>query len=227
MRILLILPLLIASSLFGAEGKKRTFRILFLDAPTDAPRVLHLFDGSKSQEVELPRMNLSPVYQLPAGDLTIALSASPYSLPKEVDPNAPRAKIPAGMSDIYLLVASDKKNSVAPVVLRVVSADQSDFTKGEMMWFNLTDNAVGGKVGTQKLAMKPKSQMILSAPATKNEDFVVDLLFQMPGDKEGYPLCETKWIHDPRARKVVFVTKEKGSRTPRVRGFSDFRSEKK
>ena len=75
--------------------------------------------------------------------------------------------------------------------------------------------------------MKPKSQKIVAAPTTKNEDFVVDLAFQLPDDKELYPLCETKWIHDPSSRKVVFVIKEKGSRTPRVRGFSDFRYQEK
>lgn len=227
MRLVFLFSLLIASILTGAEGGKHTFRVLFLDAPNDAPKKLHLFDGEKSQEIELPRMNLSPVYELPAGDLTIVLSSNPYSLPEEVQPNAPKQKVPVGVSDFYLLIASDKSNSVAPVVMQLVPVDESKFKKGEMMWFNLTKNVVGGKVGTQKLVMKPQSQKILLAPASKNEDFVVDLAFQMPGDKELYPLCETKWIHDPRARKVVFVTNEEGRRTPRVRGFSDFRSEKK
>jgi hypothetical protein len=228
MRIISCFLLALSLSVSGAEKKSpHTCRILFLNGPDSAPKTLHLFDGVKSTEVALPRMNFSPVYKLSPGAISVVLSPTAYALPEEVDPKAPRAKVPAGVEDFYLLLSSDPSNAVAPVKIQVVPADESAFKKGEMLWFNLTANSVGGSVGKQKLAMKARSKTILKAPATKNEDFNVNLAFRIPGKDHLYPLCETKWLHDPQSRTVVFVMSETGSRTPRVMGFSDFREAEK
>ncbi|MBK1825459.1 hypothetical protein [Haloferula rosea] len=227
MRLLVFVSLLLSWSALAAEKGSHTCRILFLNAPTDAPEKLFLFDGKVSQEVQLPRMNFSPVYRLAAGDLTLVMSEKSYMAPEEVDPKAPRVKVPAAVKDFYLLVASDPKNTVAPVSLKVVPIDSSTFKRGEMMWFNLTGNSVGGKVGRQDLAMKANSRTLLKAPAVGNEDYHVNLAYRIPGKKHLYPLCETKWVHDPNSRMVVFVMTQNGSRTPRVMGFADFRNDGK
>lgn len=223
MRILLLLSFLAVSTLSGAEKGARTFRVLYLDAPRDAPRITYLFDGKASQEIELPRMNLSPVYELSASVQTIVLSQTPYTSIEEVNPKAPQAKIPEGVADFYLLIGTDKDNPVAPLVPKIVPLEKSSFKTGGMLWFNLTDNVVGGKVGSQRLMMKPLSQQVVKAPSSRNEGYIVDLAFQQPGDEELYPLCETKWIHDPKSRMVVFVTGTEHSSTLRVRGVTDFR----
>lgn len=227
MRLLLLFSFAFSLSLSGAENPPHTCRILFLNAAHDAPKKLHLFDGAASQEVELPRMNLSPVYKLPSGDLTLVLSPTPYALPEEVDPKAPRVTVPASVKDFYLLVANDSSNPVSPISLQLVPVDDSKFRKGEMLWFNLTQHEVGGKIGKQQLAMKPQSKVYLKEPASKSEDFPVKIAYRVKGKKDLYPLCETKWRHDPRSRNIVFVMQEKGTRTPRVMGFSDFRHEEK
>jgi hypothetical protein len=215
-------------SVSAAEKKAaHTCRILYLNAPPDAPEKLHLFDGKESTEVELPGMNFSPVYKVAGGDVTIVLSGVPYSLPEDVDPKAPRARVPAAVKDFYLLLAHDPDNSVAPVRMQVVPVDGAKFKRGDMLWFNLTNNQVGGKVGKRKLAMKAQSKVVVEAPAAGNEDYNVNLAFRIPGKEHLYPLCETKWLHDPRSRTVVFVMSQEGSRTPRVMGFQDFRQKEK
>lgn len=226
MRNLIFFILLLANHSLAAEGSKHTFRALFLDAPRNAPKKIFIFDGTTSQEIELPGANFSPVYELPAGDRTVVFTTTPYSTPEEVDPAAPVFKVPAATTDFYLLISSDPKNSVAPVQGLVVPVDKARFKNGEMMWFNLTPNAVGGTVGSQNIALRPQSQKLIEAPVKDKGYFDVELKFQLPNDKEVYPLCETKWIHDPRARMVVFVTNEGGRRTPLVRGFADLRVKK-
>lgn len=227
MRLLLLLTLTLSLTLSGAENPPHTCRILFMNAAPAAPKKLHLFDGSSSQEVELPRMNLSPVYELAPGERTLVLSPNPYSAPEEVDPKAPAVRIPASVKDFYLLVANDSSNSVAPITLQVVPVDDSKFRKGEMLWFNLTQHQVGGKIGKQSLAMKPQSKVYLKEPASKSGDYPVKIAYRIKGKESLYPLCETKWRHDERSRTIVFVMQEKGTRTPRVMGFADFRSSPK
>ncbi len=223
MRHLIILLCLLPALALGQSKSARTCRILFLAAPDGAPDKLQLFDGTASQEVELPRMNLSPVYQLPSGPLVLRmLLAAPATL-ETVDPNAPRVVVPEGVTDFYLLVSSDLDNQVAPVKLQVIDANVAQFRKGQMLWFNLTPNNIGGRVGSENLAMSPNSRTILSAPASANEDYLVNLSFRMPNNDRLYPLCETKWLHDPRSRTVLFVVAQEGVRTPRVLGFPDYR----
>lgn len=216
--------LAIVPALANAQPKGgRTCRILFLGAPDNAPEKLQLYDGSAAQEVELPQMNLSPVYKLPAGPLVIRLLTTAPAKPEDVAPDAPKATVAESVTDFFLLVTSDPANKTVPVKMQVIDADSSKFKRGEMLWFNLTGNSVGGKVGSEQLAMAANSRTILKSPASGSEDYVVNLSYRMPGDERLHPLCETKWLHDTRSRTLLFVVNQPGSRTPRVLGFPDYR----
>lgn len=217
--LLCLLPILATAQAKGT----RTCRLLFLGAPDGAPEKLHLFDGTTSQEVELPQMNLSPVYQLVGGPLVLRLLPAAPAKPEDVSSDAPKVALPEAVTDCYLLVSSDPTNKIAPVKLQVIDADPAKFTNGQMLWFNLTPNQIGGKIGDSDLAMTANSRKILDAPASANEDYNVNLSFRMPGNERLYPLCETKWQHDTRSRTVVFVVIQEGTRTPRVLGFPDYR----
>ncbi|MEY3896360.1 MAG: hypothetical protein RLZZ214_1880 [Verrucomicrobiota bacterium] len=71
--------------------------------------------------------------------------------------------------------------------------------------------------------MSSNTKSILEPPSAKGDDYPVKLSFLMPGNERIYPLCETKWSHDPRARTLFFVVMQSGSRTPRIVGFPDYR----
>ena len=223
MRLLLCLLILFPSLAIAESKGPRTCRIVFLGAPADAPEKLFLFDGQASQEVELPRMNLSPVYHLPAGPLAIRMLPAPPTTPEEVSADAPGATLAESVSDFYLLVSSDLSNKIAPVKLQVIDVNPANFKKGEMLWFNLTANNVGGQLGSQQLSMAPRSRAIVKSPTSASEDYNVNLSFRMPGNDQLYPLCETKWQHDIRSRRLIFVINQDGNRTPRVLGFPDYR----
>ncbi len=228
-RVLLFLSLLTLAAP-AAEKSARSCRILFLSAPDDAPEKLHLFDGTASQEVELTRMGFSPVYQVRAGALALALLPSAVPAPKAGTPpaipdGAPKAAIAESITDFYLIVSSDPANKVAPVKMQVINADAANFKRGQMLWYNLTDSKVGGVVGSRKLLVEPNSRIILDAPANGLEDYHVNIHFLPTGKDRPEPLCETNWSHDPRSRSVFFILKPVGSLIPRILGFPDFRSE--
>lgn len=229
----LILLLLFSLAAQAAEkAPERTCRILCLDAPDAMPVKLHLFDGTSCQEVELTRMGFSPIYQIRPGDLTLALlDKPPAPAPIPGDPpviptGAPKATLAATISDFYLIISSDPSNKVVPVRIQVVNASATNFKPGQMLWFNLTANKIGGAVGSQKLAIEPNSRIILDAPANKQEDYHVNIKFLPPGKQRAEPLCETSWSHDPRSRSVYFVT-HNGGILPRILGFPDFRQAEK
>lgn len=224
MRTALVLLLSILPGLIAAQPvAKRTCRVLFLDAPDSAPNKLHLFDGSSSQEIELPRLNLSKVYALPGGPLRLRLLPAPLSDPKLVPAEAPAAEVPETVGDIYLILGHDPSNTVAPARMQVVDASSSKLARGHMLWYNITPHEVGGIIGGSKLALKPNSKLIVDPPASGNTDYDVKLAYRIAGEKDYDPICETKWLHDPRSRAIVFVLGGPGGRTPRVMMFTDYR----
>lgn len=230
MRLPLIIALLVSFAAHAAGESRRTCRILFLNAPDEAPRKLHLFDGLSSQEVELTRMGFSPVYPIRPGALTLAMLPSPPApaaagSPAVIPTDAPKAAIAETVTDFYLIVSSDPANKVTPVRMQVINADAAHFKRGQMLWYNLTDSKVGGLLGSRKLLLQPQSRLVLDAPATGMEDYRVNIHFLPPGKTRPEPLCETIWTHDPRSRSVFFVISPDGSLIPRIIGIPDFRTQ--
>ena len=227
MRLLAFAVLLLGFSVHAAEKVTRTCRILFLDDAGNAPKKLHLFDGSASQEVELTRMGFSPIYKIAAGDITLAMLASPPVADEGgkgfvIPPGAPKAAVTAAIADCYLMVASDPSNKVAPVRFQMIDASAARFKQGHMLWFNLTENRIAGTLGKRKLLVEPNSNAMIKPPANKLEDYHVNIQYLAPGAQRAEPLCETNWTCDPRSRSV-FIIANTGGRVPRVLGFPDFR----
>jgi hypothetical protein len=225
MRFLALLICLIPCLAFAQDKGGRTCRVVFLGAGEKDPEKLHLHDGTKTIEIDLPRLNLSKVYPLPGGAITLRLLAAPPAEDQPVNPAAPSAAVAEGFGDIYLLVTPDPANQTVPARLQVIDATADRFKPGQMLWYNLTAHEVGGQVGKQKLAMKGRSKLTLDAPADQAGDYNVNLSFRIAGKPALYPLCETRWVHNPANRTVLFILNEPGSRTPRVLGFPDHRED--
>lgn len=221
------LCILLSGLLCMEAAAQRTCRILFLGAPDDAPESLQLFDGTGSREVALPRMNFSEVYTLPSGPITLRLLEKAPEKPEDIPADSPKAAIGEKVTDFYLLVSADPSNETLSVSMQVIDANSANFRKGQIMWFNLTDSTVGGKLGSQELALEPKSRQTSNAPTSENKPYHVDIYFQRPGAEKAWPLCETVWLHDPTSRTVMFVLPQGAKQAPRIMSFSDFRMEGK
>jgi hypothetical protein len=174
-------------------------------------------------------MSFSPVYKVRPGAVTLALLPAAPPAPAApgaaipIPAGAPKVAIGEGSCDFYLIVSSDPSNKVAPVKMQVINADVSNFKRGQMLWCNLTNSKVGGKVGSRDLLIEPNSRLILDPPADRKEDYYVKIHFFPPGKEQSEPLCETNWTYDPRTRVVYFIVNPPAGLAPRIMGFSDFR----
>ena len=205
-----------------SANKFRTVRILFINAPQTAPKTAHLHDGKSSQVVELPRMNLSAIYKVPAGPLNLRLLDKVIEDPKQIPANAPMALIPETMGDAYLFCISDPANASVPLRMVAVDAGKEKFRDGQMMWFNLTPHAIGGILGKEKLKLQPNGMVLVDAPVNGPDSYPAVISYIIKGDERVHPICETRWLHDPKTRQLVFVFTETGRRLPRILGFADY-----
>lgn len=223
----LIALLLFFAPILSAQESGHTCRTLFLNAPQEVTSKYYLFDGQKSQEVSLPRLSFSPVYKLRPGDIQVWLLSSPVSKPEDIPQGSPSVMVSAAVKDLYLLIINDPTNSVMPLRMQIVNANYDKIGLGEMLWINLTQKHLAGKLGKSSLKLAPNASTLVSAPASSPEDYTVEIYFRVPDDDRIHPLIESQWRHDPRSRCIVFVFDEGRRRAPRVMSFSDFRMPEK
>jgi hypothetical protein len=93
----------------------RTCRLIFLGASEKDPEKLHLHDGTKTREVDLPRLNLSKVYPLPGGAITLRLLTAPPAEGEPANPAAPSATVAGGVAPEEIA----RSQSVADVLLDI------------------------------------------------------------------------------------------------------------
>jgi len=222
--ILLFLSLL---SLLAAEEGVRSCRILFPGGPEQPAGKYYLFDGMSSQEVNLPRLSFSPVYKLRPEDIQVWLLKSQVSKLEDIPQGSPSVMVGAAMKDLYLIITNDPANSVLPLRMQAVNANYDKIRLGEMLWINLTQKHLAGKIGKASLKLAPNASTMVSEPASSLEDYPVEIYFRVPDDERTHPLIESQWRHDPRARSIVFVYDEGRRRAPKVMSFSDFRAPEK
>ncbi len=230
----LLFSLIICGTSFAQEAPPkappkagRTCRILFLAAPENAPKTIFLNDGAGTQSVELPSLNLSGVYKLPSGNITLRLTPT---LPTEQQPipaGAPLVAVPEAVTDLYLLVSSDPKNPVTPLKCQVVNANPDGFRLGQMMWLNLTPYQVGGQLGSRTLNLKANSQSLVDSPKDGAGSYPVKIGYNPGKDQKAALIVSTEWPHNPIGRNVVFVMMLPNSKIPRIKGFSDYREPEK
>lgn len=205
MKTFLLLPffLIALATLVSAE---RVVRSIYYQGADDAPRKAFLYGVSgKHVEVAFPRMNISDAVELPdAGEQFFLV---PEILPKDeaIPKNAPRVSIPKSWTLSALLISKDVANSVLPVQAFPINMSESVFKPGEMLWINLTDITVGGKIGDAKLILMPKATKLLKAPKGERGDFPVLIDCLIPGDKKTRWLVRQTWRHNPDARQLVFI----------------------
>jgi len=209
---------------YAQDATKRDCRILFLERPAIAPKSLHLFDGSTSQQVDLPNMNLSAVYKISSNTTQLKLLQEKVDDPEAISPDAPTVEIPAEYSNILLIISSDPENKIAPVKLTAINLN---FKIGQTLWINRTDKTIEGKLGEQVLSLEPDSSKIIDAPLGNQNTptsgyFEASFTYRIQGSDVSSPISEQQWWHDANSRHIGVIANS-GGKLPKINFFRDFR----
>ena len=204
------------------HAKPRTCRIVFPERPQSAPKIAYLFDGSKSQGVSLPSMNLSEVIELPGGELAIAMLASAISDPELLPPQAPVLKIPEGVTDFYIIITPDPENKTLPIKMNLVDTGGGKLKAGETLWYNFTGHRIAAKLGSAQMTVDPQGRTISKDPMPASGYYVAQFAFQANGKGAYAPITEQSWWHDANSKHLGFMYNT-GGKLPNIYFFRDFR----
>lgn len=204
------------------QAEPRSCRIVFPERPQAAPKTAYLFDGSKSQRVTFPSMNLSEVIELPSGELTIAMTANEISDPNVLPPNMPLLKIPELVTNFYIIITPDPQNQTFPVKMNLVDTGGGKLKPGETLWCNLTEHRIVAKLGSAEMTVDPKGRAISKDPVPASGYYVAKFAFQANGKDAFAPITEQSWWHDAKSRHLGFMVYT-GGKLPKIYYFRDFR----
>jgi hypothetical protein len=220
-----VIAILSAAFLISASAlhaKSRTCRIVFPERPEGSPKIAYLFDGSKSQGVSLPSMNLSEVIELPGGELAIAMLASAISDPELLPPQAPVLKIPEGVTDFYIIITPDPENKTLPIKMNLVDTGGGKLKAGETLWYNFTGHRIAAKLGSAQMTVDPQGRTISKDPMPASGYYVAQFAFQANGKGAYAPITEQSWWHDANSKHLGFMYNT-GGKLPKIYFFRDFR----
>lgn len=201
---------------------KRSCRFVFPERPQDAPKLAYLFDGSRSQRVTLPSMNLSEVIEFPDGELTIAMTPNEVSDPKALSPGAPLLKIPEMVTDFYIIITPDLENRDLPVKMNLVDTGGGKLKPGETLWYNLTEHRIAAKLGSADMSVDPAGRTISKDPAPTSGYYIARFAFQADGKGAYAPITEQQWWHDAKSKHLGFMVNS-GGKLPKIYFYRDFR----
>lgn len=226
--LLLLTIISVSPQTFAQDTPTRTCRILFVDRPADAPKSLHLFDGTSSQEVDLPSMNFSAVYTLASGPIQLKLLPAKFDPANPPAKDAPTVEIPKETTHFLLLVSSDPENKVAPVKLEAINLENEEFKIGQTLWFNRTDSTIEATLGDRTLSLDPHSSKMIDGPTTGEGKvasgyFKASFSHKIQPQDAFTPITEQQWWYDANSRHLGFV-ENSGGKLPRIYFFRDFRT---
>ena len=225
MKFLILAAILLSSTPCFSQKveKQRTCRIVYLERRQGEPEKAHLFDQTTSREVMLPSKNLTDVIKLPAGDLLLGMTPEPVLDPENFPEGAPRLKVPARITDFYLIVVSDPKNKILPLRMILVDAGDGVLKKGETLWINLTTYRIAGKLGKESLIVPAKAKVVGKAPLSDSGYFKARFTYQ-PNSKSAFlPVMYKSWWFDAKSKNLGFIIKS-GGRLPKIFTFIDHRA---
>ncbi len=204
------------------QAKPRSCRIVFPERPQSAQKTAFVFDGSKSQSVTLPSMNLSEVIKLPHGELTIAMVPNEINDPKDLSPNAPILRIPEKVNEFYIILTSDPKNQDLPLKMNLVETEEGKLKPGETLWFNTTEHRILAKLGDNEMSVDPKGRTVSKDPVPATGYYIAKFAYQAEGKGPYAPITEQSWWHDTASRHLGFIVNS-GGKLPKIYFYRDYR----
>ena len=139
----------------------RSLRLLYLQAPEDAPAYVFLVVGKGGKEIDLPRLSISTNrLALPAGVIRVYVATKAPSKDNPLPPDAPFTDIPAGMNDPLVVLLPT--GGAGPLAFRMLPVEfaRTKAPEGAIVWLNLSTRAITSQLGSSRAVVAPPRRSI-------------------------------------------------------------------
>jgi len=210
----LALPCLVAVASLGA----RSARLLYVEAPGDAPAALHVVVGKDATRLDLPRLAVSSgSAALPSAAIRIHLAERAPTRREPLPADVPFVDLPAGGQDVLLVLMPG--GAPGPLGFRAQAIDFSParLPEGGVLWMNLSRRTLDARLGGAAARVSPGQSrvMVPGSPAGSTYPVFVDLA-PGAGETEPQPLLRATWMRDPGRRQLLFVLDDPDRAVPRI-----------
>ncbi|MGB0372704.1 MAG: hypothetical protein ACPGN3_15325 [Opitutales bacterium] len=196
---------------------------MYLTKPASSHNEFKLVNKDFDAELSINARYFSKPIEIPAGEIELSIVPPSWQSSQELPNNAQTITIPEDWDRIYLLFAEVPGKFAFPAQAVLINASSDSLPSGNTFVFNFSDATVRGKFGDVQLTADPKSQAVIQPPRTDLGSYRVDIFAKYPEDDEIMILCGTKWLHEPNARKILFITPPQNNRKyPSIRTVQDF-----
>lgn len=196
----------------------RTFRTLCY-FPVKGIQKVHYMSGGKAVEVELPKMNLSRSYKIPASG-KILFGEPTEKDGKEVIKPLAIATIPEGGKELLLLFfPASKKDTQMKYQVKVLNYDPGVFANGQYLFLNLSNEDVVGMFGKKRVFIGARKQVkfIPSSGLKDDERYYVNIRSKV--NNQWRPLYKSYWYKSGSAKKLGLIYRDPSTKRLRLLCF--------
>lgn len=196
----------------------RSLRLLYLQAPEDAPASVFLTVGKGGKEIDLPRLSISTNRMvLPAGVIRVYAAKKAPSKDNPLPPDAPFAEIPSGMNDPLVVLLPT--GGTGPLAFRMMPVEfaRTKAPEGAVVWLNLSARTITSQLGSSRAVVTPR-QAVIQMPSGRTGDVypVSVVLAPEQGESEGVPLMKSSWVKEPGQRHLLVIVPDDRRNVPRI-----------
>jgi hypothetical protein len=200
------------------EGSARSLRLLYVQAPDDAPASLFLVAGKEIKEVDLPRLSISTKrLALTTGTVRVYAASKAPTKDEPLPANAPFVDIPDGMNDPLVVLLPT--GEAGPLAFRMLPVEfsRTKAPEGAVLWFNLSGRTLYSKLGTAQAIVAPRQTAIQLPPGKPGDVYhvLVDVAPEQ-GEEESVPLMRSSWVKEPGQRHLLFIVPDPDRKVPRI-----------
>lgn len=225
-KFLVLLALGYASFAGAADApgsSSRTCRLLYVQAPFDAPEKVVLVVGKDTTDVDLPRLCISNARaKLPAGPARVYAATKAPTKEEPLPPNTPFVDIPETMGDALIVLLPTGQPGPLSFIMLPVEFNKARAPEGSVIWFNLSDRIIYAKLGNAGVTVNPKGSALSMPTVGIDEPYVVYVdASPVPPETETVPVVRGSWVKEARMRNLLFIVPDPSRTVPRILSIPD------
>jgi hypothetical protein len=204
-------------------SSSRTCRLLYVQAPFDAPDKVVLVVDKDSTEVDLPRLTISNARaKLPAGPVRVYAAAKAPTKAEPLPPGTPFVDIPETMSDALIVLLPNGQPGPLSFVMLPVEFNKGRAPEGAVIWFNLSDRIIYAKLGEAAVTVNPRGSALSMPTVGIDQPYVVYVdASPVAPETETVPVVRGSWVKEARMRNLLFVVPDPSRTVPRILSIPD------